>query len=304
MKIHKVFILLVIVSACTLEEELPTPEEHTYLYWTSMADHQILRARHTSGTLSQTEEVYSSLKGLDTPTALATDGEWLYWTDFANRQILRGSLDGSGNPEVLYTSPLRSYGPVDLVIGDGMLYWTQPYDQLILSAPADGLGPVDTLFARSDGLSGPWGIDLALASSYLYWIEYEDNELWRVSLGAWHEAELIYAGGSGFLNPYGIAIHEANGELFIVDNALPGAAYTDRILRGSLDGKQKLETLYDGEDGVDNAYELVIDPQTGTLFWLNQLNAGSIYQGDVYGGASRELVSDIALGQGLLWVAL
>ncbi|MBU2915111.1 YncE family protein [Reichenbachiella agariperforans] len=302
---HNIFLLSILfifaISSCS-EEDLPeVAVYYTYLYWTSMADHQILRAVYQDDVLLQTEVVYGSLKGLDTPTALVVDepNQMLYWTDFSTRQILRGSWDGSGNPEVLYTAPLRSYGPVELVMDTERLYWTQPYDQLILSAQANGLGPVDTLFDRSDGLNGPWGIDLEVSAGYLYWVEYEDNELWRVSLTENSTTELIYAGGSGFLNPYGIAISEGTGELFITDNALPGAAYADRILRGSLDGAMKLETVYDEEDGVSNAYTVVIDERSGELYWLNQLNAGSIYRGGVDGRATEELLMDIALGQGL-----
>ncbi|UXP31950.1 hypothetical protein N6H18_16520 [Reichenbachiella agarivorans] len=303
---HNLYILAIFLTfvACSETDNTPIPTvDYTYLYWTSMADHQIMRAVYQDAVLLQTEQAFGSLKGLDTPTSLVVDepNQMLYWTDFATRQVLRGAWDGSGNPEVLYTAPLRSYGPVEMVmdVEAGQLYWTQPYDDLILTAPADGLGPVDTLFTAQDGIRGAWGIGLQLSEDYLYWIEYEDNELWRSKLSGESLPELLYAGGSGFLNPYGMAISEATQELFITDNALPGAAYSDRILRGSLDGKQKLETLYDGDDGVSNAYAVVVDEQTGDLYWLNQLNSGSIYRGDIYGGPSEELITDIALGQGL-----
>ena len=111
--------------------------------------------------------------------------------------------------------------------------------------------------------------------------------------------ELLYAGGSGFLKPYGIAISEGTGELFITDNALPGAAFSDRIMRGNIDGSLKLETVYDLEDGVDNAYPMVIDASEGHLYWHNPLEDGGIYKGNVFGEQPVALISSSNVGQGL-----
>lgn len=294
--------ILLGVTSCLSEDEGPQPlADYTYLYWTGLNERRISRAAYLDGEWQQSEVVYEGLKGVGGPTGLAVDvfGGILYWADFENRQILRGAWDGSANPEVLYTAPWSGYGPLEVVLDKktDRLYWTQPFEHLVLTAPVDGSGPVDTLFAAADGVNGAWGI--SLESEYLYWIEYGDNELWRAHIDNDSEAELLYAGGSGFLNPYGIAVSEATGELFITDNALPGAAYTDRILKGSTDGQLPLQTLYDEADGVDNAYAVVVDEQTGHLYWLNQLNDGSIYRGDIYGGPTEALITGVEVGQGL-----
>ena len=291
-----------LISSCSdSEDPLPEYPEYTYLFWTSLGDRKILREVYEKGQYLRTDTLFNSVKGVEGPAAIIADpgNQRIYWTDFSKRQVVRASWDGTGNPEVLYATPFNTRGPVELVL-DGeaqQLYWTQPFDNLILTAPADGTGPVDTLFTAEEGIHGPWGI--ALSGGYLYWVEYEDNELWRVEMGMRAAPELLYAGGSGFLNPYGVAIHEATGELFITDNALPGAAFSDRIMRGSIDGSLPLETVYDLEDGVDNAFTMVIDEPEGHLYWHNQREEGGIYRGNVFGEQPVELVTPSHVGQGL-----
>ncbi|GAA5023076.1 hypothetical protein GCM10011506_05670 [Marivirga lumbricoides] len=278
---------------------MPNFTEQTYVFWTSLGDMKIMRAVYEEGQYLHIDTLYNMVKGLEGPSAIIADAtnQLIYWTDFSTRQILRGPWDGGGNPELLYAAPYNSHGPVELTLDfeTQLLYWTQPYDDLILSAPADGSGQVDTLFTSTDGLSGPWGI--ALSAGYLYWVEFLDNEIWRVNLSDRGNPELLYAGGSGFLRPFGVAISEVTDELFITDNALPGAAFSDRILKGSPDGRKKLEIVYDGEDNVSNAYNVLVDGDD--LYWHNQLNDGGIYKGSIYGGQPVQLVSSSNVGQGL-----
>lgn len=291
-----------LISACSdSEDPLPEYPEYTYLFWTSLGDRKILREVYEKEQYLRTDTLFNSVKGVEGPAAIIADpgNQRIYWTDFSKRQVVRASWDGTGNPEVLYATPFNTRGPMELVLDSEaqQLYWTQPFDNLILTAPANGTGPVDTLFTAEEGIHGPWGI--ALSGGYLYWVEYEDNELWRVEMGMRAAPELLYAGGSGFLNPYGVAIHEATGELFITDNALPGAAFSDRIMRGSIDGSLPLETVYDLEDGVDNAFTMVIDEPEGHLYWHNQREEGGIYRGNVFGEQPVELVTPSHVGQGL-----
>ena len=297
-----ILFFLFLISACSdSEDPLPEYPEYTYLFWTSLGDRKILREVYEKEQYLRTDTLFNSVKGVEGPAAIIADpgNQRIYWTDFSKRQVVRASWDGSGNPEVLYATPFNTRGPMELVLDSEaqQLYWTQPFDNLILTAPADGTGPVDTLFTAEEGIHGPWGI--ALSGGYLYWVEYEDNELWRVEMGMRAAPELLYAGGSGFLNPYGVAIHEATGELFITDNALPGAAFSDRIMRGSIDGSLPLETVYDLEDGVDNAFTMVIDEPEGHLYWHNQREEGGIYRGNVFGEQPVELVTPSHVGQGL-----
>ena len=297
-----IFFSLFLISSCSdSEDPLPEYPEYTYLFWTSLGDRKVLREVYEKEEFLRTDTLFNSVKGVEGPTAVITDAinQRVYWTDISKRQVVRASWDGTGNPEVLYATPFNTRGPMELVLDSEaqQLYWTQPFDNLILMAPADGTGPVDTLFTAEEGIHGPWGI--ALSGGYLYWVEYEDNELWRVEMGMRAAPELLYAGGSGFLNPYGVAIHEATGELFITDNALPGAAFSDRIMRGSIDGSLPLETVYDLEDGVDNAFTMVIDEPEGHLYWHNQREEGGIYRGNVFGEQPVELVTPSHVGQGL-----
>lgn len=291
-----------LISACSDgEDPLPEYPEYTYLFWTSLGDRKILRAVYEKEQYLHTDTLFNSVKGVEGPAAIIADAanQRIYWTDFSKRQLVRASWDGTGNPEVLYATPFNTRGPMELVLDSEaqQLYWTQPYDNLILTAPADGTGPVDTLFTGQEGIHGPWGI--ALSAGYLYWVEYVDNELWRVDMDMSTAPELLYAGGSGFLNPYGVAISEGTGELFITDNALPGAAFSDRIMRGSINGSLKLETVYDLEDGVNNAYTMVIDESEGQLYWHNQLEDGGIYRGTIFGEQPVALITTSHVGQGL-----
>ncbi|MBL3658933.1 hypothetical protein [Fulvivirga sediminis] len=295
-------LLLGLFISCS--DDSPQPmHNYTYLYWTSIRNQQISRATFLNDQLLESKVLYNSNKGLISPSGLTVDptNQWLYWTDYDARQVLRAHIDGGTNPEILYTAPRPGTGPLDIVrqAYTHRLYWTRPYDNLILTAPEDGSGPVDTLMSSAQGLHGAWGIFMEVSEEYIYWIEYQDNELWRLKVGGTAAPELLYAGGSGFLNPYAVAIYEATGELFIVDNALPGAFYGDRILKGSIDGKRPLEILYDAADGVNNAYDLAIDQQTGDLYWLNQLDNGSIYKGHVLGTPGEEVIKGIAQGQAL-----
>jgi hypothetical protein len=72
----------------------------------------------------------------------------------------------------------------------------------------------------------------------------------------------------------------------------------DRILRGDAGGATPLATLYDV--GVDNAYALAVDTRKNILYWVNQLDDGSIWRGSVQGGITPVKVIDrVRLGQGL-----
>lgn len=292
------------LTACSEKDPVPVQQkEYTYIFFTSLGDQTIERAVIENEQVIETEILYSSIKGLEAPSAIVSDErtEMIYWTDFSTKQILRAPWDGRANPEVLYTVPDQGDGPVELALDPiaQKIFWTQPFDDLILTAPTNGSGPVDTLFSARDGIDGSWGIALQVSEGYLYWIEYMDNEVYRARMDGSHP-ELLYAGGSGFLSPYGLAISEATGELFIADNPVPGAGQPDRILRGSLDGKKKLEMVYSLTDSVSNAYNIAIDEETGSLYWHNQLSKGSIWRGSLDGNHQPEkLIGNVNIGQGL-----
>ncbi|MEN7550517.1 hypothetical protein AAG747_21535 [Rapidithrix thailandica] len=301
---------LYFLGACT-EGKDPEPllDSKTYIFWTSLEDRTIERAVIKEGMAVETEVLYDEVKGLQSPSGIVADGstQFIYWTDFSARQILRAPWDGSGNPEVLYTASYKGKGPLELVLDqkNRTIYWSQPYDHLILRAPADGGGPVDTLFSKKEQINGVWGVQLALSSGHLYWVEYNDAEVWRVSLRDQAKPELLYAGGSGFLRPYALAVNEELNALYILDNPLPGSIHTDRILKGSLDGKQALEMLYNREDGVENAYALAVGPGKEYLYWHNQLNEGSIYRGTLAGRSEPEcLLRGIQVGLGLAVITI
>lgn len=300
-----VSILSAVVFFTCQEDDSPrfVQKEYTYIFWTTLGDRTIERMILDKDQIMSLEILYGSIKGLVSPSAIVADesAQLIYWTDFATRQILRAPWDGNGNPEVLYTVPDDADGPVELTLDPvtQQLFWTQPFDDLILSAPANGNGPVDTVFNADDGINGAWGITLQVSEGYLYWIEYLDIELHRSRLDGSQQV-LLYAGGSGFLKPFGLAVSNATNELFIVDNPVPGAGLPDRILKGSLDGKKKLETIYSLQDSVSNAYNIAIDEIRSEIYWHNQLDKGTIWRGSLDGSQQPvKLIDNINIGQGL-----
>jgi len=305
MNVMRFCIVLVVVFliGCSGEDDtMRAAPGDRYIFWTGLVDGSITRATLANDTAIMHTVLYDSADGLEAPSAIAVDesARMLYWTDFSTKQLLRAPWDGKGIIEVLYTVPGPGLGPEELALDPqaGMLYWTQPFDDLILRAPMAGHGRVDTLYSRKDGVNGAWGINLQLAAGYLYWIEFIDVELYRAPLSG-GVPERLYAGGSGFLKPYGLALGKGK-DLFIADNAPPGAGQPDRILLGSTDGTRQLTEVYSARDGFSNAYSLKVDVQEERLFWHNQLDEGVIYCGSTDGTMiAKPIVTGIRIGQGL-----
>ncbi len=303
-KIYLPLFLSLACWACSDDDPIvpEEPEEYTYVFWTCAGDRTIEQAVFEDDLLVARNVIYQG-EWETAPSEIVADAgnKLLYWTDFETRQVLRLLWDGASEPEILYTTSNEGGGPIGLALDRRrrQLYWTQPYEDLILRAPADGSGPVDTLFTSWDGINGAWGIGIQVANGYLYWAEYRDAQLYRIPVDLSAPPDLIYAGGSGFLRPYGLAVSDDSEALFIVDNPLPGAGKSDRIYRGTTDGRAGLQAIYaDGE--VSNAYNMTILPEDNAVFWLNQLNSGSIYRGSMDGTAPAVLLIDnINIGEGL-----
>ncbi|MBT1690625.1 lactonase family protein [Dawidia soli] len=290
-----------LVSCDTAEDPVPWVER-TYLFWTSVSDHAILRASvdAATGDATHIDTLYTVNDGVLSPASIVVDqaASVLYWVDYGTGDIVRASALDNGSMEILYTVPSEIPGPVGLALDETQqrLYWTQPWNDLILGAPASGEGEVDTILSAASGVDGGWGIALSAASGSLYWVEYLDVELNRTWLDGATVVQTLYAGGSGFLRPFSLAIQ--GDALYIMDNPLPGAALPDRILRGDAGGATPLTTLYDV--GVENAYALAVDTRQDMLYWVNQLEEGSIWRGPVQGGMPPVKVIDrVRLGQGL-----
>lgn len=293
--------LATILAACQ-ETDAPMPRvEQTFLFWTSGNDNAIFRtALDSKGNATQIDTLFSAADGIVSPASMVVDeaAQMLYWTDVRTGEIVRAPMDGRRPPEVLYTVPPDIPGPVGLTFDAILqrLYWTQPWDDLILGAPAYPGGEVDTLLTGADGIDGSWGIALQAGAGALYWIEYLDVELNRAWLSQPAAVQTLYAGGSGFLRPFAVAVQ--GDALFIVDNPIPGTALPDRILRGDAGGAKPLETLYD--EGVDNAMVLAVEPASGMLYWLNQLEDGSIWRGSITGDVPPvKIVDHVHFGEGL-----
>ncbi len=302
-KTYLLLFLLFTFGACTDDDPIvPDEQEYTYVFWACAGDRTIERAVFEEDSLVERTVIYQG-EWESAPSEVVADPQkqLVYWTNFATRQILSIPWDGQGMPDTLYTVSSEGGGPIGLAINTyyQQLYWTKPYENLIMRAPTDGNGPVDTLFTSDDGINGAWGIGISLAAGYLYWVEYRDAQLYRVPVSLSEAPELIYAGGSGFLRPYGLAVNDDSEALFIVDNPLPGAGKSDCIYRGIEDGSSGLQAIYtDGE--VSNAYNLAFIPEDGAIYWLNQLNSGSIYRGSMDGTTpAAVLIDDINIGQGL-----
>jgi hypothetical protein len=292
---------MLLISCEAADGPVPLVEQ-TYLFWTSARDHAILRATLDviTGAPIHIDTLYATADGVFSPASIVVDetAAVLYWTDYGTGDIVRASALGQGSMEILYTVPAGMPGPVGLTLDEAQqrLYWTQPWHDLILGAPASGGCAVDTVLSASNGVDGSWGIALQAAAGSLYWVEYLDVELNRTWLDGTGVVQTLYAGGSGFLRPFSVAVQ--GDALYIVDNPLPGTALPDRILRGDAGGAAPLTTLYDV--GVDNAYALAIDTRRDMLYWVNQLDDGSIWRGPIQGGTSPVKVIDrVRLGQGL-----
>jgi hypothetical protein len=301
-KFSGLVMLTIVMIACQPDDD-PSPElERTYLFWTSTVDHVVFRAAlDAAGDAAQVDTLYTAKDGVLFPTSIVVDEStgMLYWTDDGTDEIVRAPASGHGTVEILYTVPEADVpGPVGLALDEARqrLYWTQPWSDLILAAPAAGDGKVDTVLSAANGVNGGWGIALQVEAESLYWVEYLDVELNRTWLDGAAVVQTLYAGGSGFLRPFSVAVQ--NDALYIVDNPLPGTALPDRILKGDAGGSTPLTTLYDV--GVDNAYALAVDTQHDMLYWVNQLEDGSIWRGPVQGGTAPVKVIDrVPLGQGL-----
>ncbi len=293
--------LLIFLVACQEDEDLlpEQKQDYTYIFWTSIGDHAILRATLDPqlDSILAIDTLFNHLNNVQSPTAVVADpaSETLYWTDYSTQQILRGSWNGRSAPQVLYSMSGQSNAPVELTFDatKQYLYWTQTTANRILGAPVTGGGAIDTLFSEIT-IDGPWGISIQASQQYLYWIEYNDTELHRAALQTGID-KILYAGGSGFLRPYGLAID--NTDIYIIDNTIAGAGVPDRILKGSTQGAP-LSALY--STGVSNAYNLAIDNLHNGLYWLNQLEQGGIWKASTDGTAiPREIIPGIIIGQGL-----
>ncbi len=309
-KTYLLFVLFLTCWACTDDDDPFVPEEtkeYTYIFWASAGDRTIERAIFDGDSLVERTVIYQGeWESAPSEVVVDPDKQLVYWSDFETQQILSISWDGQGPADTLYSVSSAGGGPIGLAIDASgrQLYWTKPYEDLIMRAPADGSGPVDTLFTSDDGINGAWGIGISLAAGYLYWVEYRDAQVYRVPVGLTEAPDLVYAGGSGFLRPYGLAVSDDSNDLFIVDNPLPGAGKSDRIYRGTADGSTGLQAIYtDGE--VSNAYNMVFLPDDDAVYWLNQLNSGSIYRGNMDGTApATVLIDDINIGEGLAVVKI
>lgn len=296
------FLLFSIWSCSDDDPIVPEEQEYTYIFWACAGDRTIERAIFEDDLLVTRSIIYQGERET-APSEIVADAnkQMIYWTDFETRQILRTSWNGTDSPDTLYTTSNAGGGPIGLALdlSKQQLYWTKPYEDLIMRAPADGSGPVDTLFSSNDGINGAWGIGIQVAAGYLYWVEYRDAEIYRIPIDLPGSPERLYAGGSGFLRPYGLSVSEDNNSLFIVDNPLPGAGKSDRIYRGATDGSVSLQEIYT-EGEVDNAYNMAVIPEDDAIYWLNQLNSGSIYRGSMDGTAPPLLlIDDINIGEGL-----
>jgi hypothetical protein len=296
------FTSMLLVVACDTGDEVVPDVEQTCVFWTSASDHAIMRASldMATGDVSHVDTLYDATDGVLSPVSVVVDtyAGLIYWTDYGTGKIVRAPALRHGPVEILYTVPVEMRGPIGLTLDESneRLYWTQPWNNLILGAPAAGDGAVDTVLSASGGLNGGWGIALQASAGALYWVEYLDVELNRTWLDGAGVVQRLYVGGSGFLRPFSMVVHD--DALYIVDNPLPGAALPDRILRGDAGGAAPLTTLYD--IGVDNAYALAVDTRRDMLYWVNQLDEGSIWRGPVAGGTPPVKVIDrVRLGQGL-----
>ena len=311
-RIRTGFLLFLLMAfwACSDDDNdpsVPDEQEYTCIFWACAGDRTIERAIFEGDSLVARSVIYQGeWETAPSEVVVDPDKQLVYWSDFETQQICCIPWGGQGAAKTLYAVSSAGGGPIGLAIDASgeQLYWTKPYEDLIMRAPADGSGPVDTLFTSDDGINGAWGIGISLAAGYLYWVEYRDAELYRVPADLSASPDRIYAGGSGFLRPYGLAVSDDSDDLFIVDNPLPGAGKSDCIYLGTTDGRTGLQAIYTAGE-VSNAYNLVVIPEDDAVYWLNQLNSGSIYRGSMDGTAPATLlINDINIGEGLAVVKI
>lgn len=201
--------------------------------------------------------------------------------------IYRVNLDGTGL-EIIYDvsdSTLVTAGPepqilnrLTLDLQEEYLYVTDGAGR-ILQGSLDGGEPLRVVYDDGQGYNTiPRGISMAIGSQYIYWSEVLSSQVMRILIDGSGTPEVIYDNSNGLIQPIEIVIDEAGNRIFITDDPqLQNGENVDRILLGSLDGTQELETLFEGNsDMVSNAqFGLALDVENNLLYWGGRPFAGA-----------------------------
>ena len=105
------------------------------IYWTNGSEGTIGRAE-SDGTLAEQDFI----TGLETPRAVAIDGEHIYWTDLGTESIGRADLDGTDVEPEFVPNVGVAFG---LAVYGGHIYWTSRSTESIGRADLDGSNVAD-----------------------------------------------------------------------------------------------------------------------------------------------------------------
>ncbi len=111
------------------------PRAEAAIYWTNGSEGTIGRAE-SDGTLAEQDFI----TGLETPRAVAIDGEHIYWTDLGTESIGRANLDGTDVEPEFVPNVGDAFG---LAVYGEHIYWTTRSTESIGRANLDGSGVAD-----------------------------------------------------------------------------------------------------------------------------------------------------------------
>jgi hypothetical protein len=310
-KTHYLFgVLLTFIHACQTAQDaeptLPPEQKAIMLYWTEVGSQQPKIARRKLEVQKEddkkVEVLFDKQDEVWGPQGLVVDKKQgrVYWADYGNVQILMGNMDGSGSPTVLYDQNDGLEGPLAIALDtlQQALYWSDLRKHQIIKGDTRGTTPVAMVYGYEDGLRGV--TDLEVIGEHLYWVEYMDRQVMEGNTNGEQTPHILYDGRHYLYQPYSIEIDFARHYLYILENPLPGVGLGDRIVRGSLDGADQLITLFGKKDSVSNAYSMVLDKAGNHIYWLNLLEDGAIWRGNLSGFQPAEkIVENIYLGFGV-----
>ncbi|WP_340063184.1 IPT/TIG domain-containing protein [Ascidiimonas aurantiaca] len=217
------------------------------------------------GIIQETGVQIETLYNTPQPSGIAIDTQrnFLYWGD--NRfsdgyDIYKASIDGSGTPEIIFSvnddfNTFKTFRARDIALDvqANIVYIAVTEEGFDFNT---GLPTINTLIYRGD-------------------LNTENLDVLTTITGAF---------------PGGLKIDPITQKFYVSTTTLDffTGVTTGTIFKGALDGSSPVEVLYDSSDGLEDAANIAINPDMGTLYVINRsfISGPAIFQGNLNGSGS------------------
>lgn len=176
------------------------------LYWANRSTNQLMRGSMDGSQVP--EEMYS---GEDYEYDcygmwVDHDNSLLYFVDQNWARIYAGKLDGTGEPVLVIPTIDGFFCTSAVQVVDDKIYWTDYCVDRVMVASLTGNLNITTLYDKSDGVDGPFGLYVDKENDRIYWTETVNNEIAYGNLDGTATPVII----DELVNSYGIVLDKAN----------------------------------------------------------------------------------------------